>query len=158
MNEPDFEQQLRAIRPAAPRRAVEERIAAELTIAPRAGTLLARRRAWLDRLLPALGWSGVGAAAAITTMLILNLNGGSTLPSAQEVAAKVAAAAQADVELEHELLDVAEAGIVDGSTDGLSRVVRYESVERHRWTDEDGAITVLEVPREDLVFVPVSFQ
>ena len=65
---------------------------------------------------------------------------------------------ESDMELEHEVLNVGEQGIVDGADDGPSRLLRYESMERRRWSDGKGAVTVLEVPREDLVLIPVSFQ
>lgn len=160
MNEPDFEQQLRAIQPCAPRRVVEERIAAELAPIPTTATIPPRReRSWFACILPALGWSGAGAAIALIAMSALDrdqravpaVNGESSVPS-------VAITTPAEMELEHELLDVADGGIVEESDDGLARVVRYESLERRRWVDADGAITVVEVPREDLVLVPVSFQ
>jgi hypothetical protein len=155
MNEPDFEEQLRALRPAAPRPALETRIQAELAEHPRAGALPASRRSWSARLLAAIGWSAVGATAAIVAVRLSHIE---VKAPAADASAQLAAAAEADIELEHELLAVAEEGVVDEPTDGLARVVRYESLERRRWTDQDGAITVLEVPREDLVFVPVSFQ
>ena len=153
MNEPDFEKQLRALTPLGPTRSVEDRIQAALADQPRAGALPVARRSWLDRLLPAIGWSAVGAAAAI---MVTQLGSPVETP-ALDAAARVAAASEAEVELEHELLGV-EAGAVEESSDGMARVVRYESLERRRWTGQDGAITVLEVPREDFVFVPVSFQ
>jgi hypothetical protein len=134
---------------------LEDRIQAELMSGPRAGTLPAPRRSWLDRILPAIGWSAAGAAAAI---LIVRFSDPKEETPPREVSALLAAAAEAEVELEHELLDVADAGIVEESAEGIARVVRYESLERRRWTGEDGAVTVLEVPREDLVFVPVTFQ
>lgn len=160
MNEPDFEQQLRAIQPCGPRRVVEERIAAQLTPIPTAATIPPRReRSWFACTLPAFGWSGAGAAIALIAMSALDrdhprdpaINGESSAPS-------LAVSTAAEMELEQELLDVADGGIVEQSEDGLARVVRYESLERRRWVDADGAITVVEVPREDLVLVPVSFQ
>jgi hypothetical protein len=159
MNESEFEQQLRGIKPAGPRRIVEERIAAELAPAPASGTLPLPARSWLNRLLPGLGWSALGAAAGIIAILGFDLNRETAAaPKTLGTPGEITAAAQPDVELEQELLDVADAGIVDAEADGLARVVRYESLERRRWTDQDGAVTVVELPREDLVFVPVSFQ
>jgi hypothetical protein len=40
-----------------------------------------------------------------------------------------------------------------------NRVVRYSSVERRAWADPaTGARVEMEVPREDVLLVPVSFQ
>jgi hypothetical protein len=158
MNESEFEEQLRAIHPAAPRRAVEERIAAELAVAPAVGTLPRARRSWLERLLPGLGWCAIGATAGIATMLAMDFTHDPRQVDANKIAPQLAAAAEAEEELENELLGVADAGLIEGNDDGVARVVRYESLERRRWVGEDGAVTVLEVPREDLVFVPVTFQ
>jgi hypothetical protein len=164
MNEPEFEEQLRAIRPAAPRRAVEDRIAAEIGRAPTVGTLQPPARSLLARLLPGLGWSAAGAAIGIATMLALGLTQerlpaqSNSVTSTQASSAEATEIAASDMELEHEVLDVEEQGIVDGTDAGPSRLVRYESMERRRWSDGTGAVTVLEVPREDLVLIPVSFQ
>jgi hypothetical protein len=162
MNEPEFEEQLRAIRPAAPRRAVEDRIAAEIGRVATVGTLQPPARSIFTRLLPGLGWSAAGAAIGIATMLALGLTHERPAQSKQATPQAPAATAvelsDSDMELEHEVLDVEEQGIVDGTDAGPSRLVRYESMERRRWSDGKGAVTVLEVPREDLVLIPVSFQ
>lgn len=163
MNEPEFEEQLRAIRPAAPRRAVEDRIAAEIGRVATVGTLQPPARSIFTRLLPGLGWSAAGAAIGIATMLALGLTGERPARSKHEATSQTPAAtavelSDSDMELEHEVLDIEEQGIVDGTDAGPSRLVRYESMERRRWSDGTGAVTVLEVPREDLVLIPVSFQ
>jgi hypothetical protein len=36
--------------------------------------------------------------------------------------------------------------------------MRYQSLERRQWKEKDGAVTVVEVPREDVVLTPVSIQ
>lgn len=158
MNEPDFENELRAIRPANPRRALEDRIASALTPAPATATLDTRQRAWIDRMLPAFGWGALGAITAVMAMLVINLTRGNTGQPVVDVPAKLVAAAEADVEMEHEVLNVADGGIVEDNIEGLSRVLRYESVERRRWKEKDGSVTVVEVPREDVVLVPITFQ
>jgi hypothetical protein len=163
MNEPEFEEQLRSVRPAAPRRAVEDRIAAEIGRVPTTGTLQPPARSLFTRLLPGLGWSATGAAIGIATMLALGLTHersaqSSGVTATQASTTETAELAEPDMEFEHEVLDVEEQGIVDGTDNGLARLVRYESMERRRWSDSTGAVTVLEVPREDLVLIPVSFQ
>ena len=164
MNEPEFEEQLRAIRPAAPRRAVEDRIAAEIgRAAATSGTLPQPAGSFVSRLLPGLGWSTAGAAIGVATMLALGLmrEDPSQTKNAQAPHAPAAEAVdyfEPDFDLEHEIVNVDEQGLVQGAEEGLARLVRYESVERRRWSDGQGAVTVLEVPREDLVLVPVTFQ
>ena len=130
MNEPDIEQKLRTLIPAEPQRDLEGLIALDLAPAPAAALIEGRKPSWLERLLPGLGWSALGASAAVV----------------------------ADVELEQQLLEVADEGIVEVSSDGPVRQMRYHSLERRQWKDDDGAITVVEVPREDIVLVPVSIQ
>ena len=164
MNEPEFEEQLRSIRPAAPRRAVEDRIAAEIgRAAATSGTLPQPAGSFVTRLLPGLGWSAAGAAIGIATMLALGLMREDTSQAKQSQTTPTPAAETADYfepdfDLEHEIVNVDEQGLVQESDEGLARLVRYESVERRRWSDGKGAVTILEVPREDLVLVPVSFQ
>ena len=158
MNEPDFENELRSIRPSTPRRGLEDRIASELAPVPTSAALGGRRRGLLDRLLPAFGGGSLGAATAVVAMLVINLSQGNTGKPVVDIPAKLSAAAEADIELEHEVLDVADGGIVEDTREGLARVLRYESVERRRWTEKDGAVTVVEVPREDVVLVPITFQ
>jgi hypothetical protein len=75
-------------------------------------------------------------------------------PSANE---SVAPVDPGSTTIESELLDASDEGIVDHG-DSVARVVRYSSVERRKWTDAKGAVTVVEVPREDVVLLPVSFQ
>jgi hypothetical protein len=158
MNEPEFEKHLRGIRPAQPRHALEERIASDLAPATTVAVLAPSRSSWLERIFPALGWCGLGAAAGIAGMLTVNLSRGNPGKPVIDAPAELAAAAEADMELEQEVLTVADGGIVDAAADGVARIVRYESLERRRWTDQHGATTVVELPREDVVFVPVSFQ
>jgi hypothetical protein len=163
MNEPEFEEQLRSIRPAGPRRAVEDRVAAQVGRVPTTGTLQPAARSLFTRVLPGLGWSITGAVIGIATMLALGLTQerpaqSKSTTAIQASAGEATASPEPDMELEHEVLDVEEQGIVDGSDNGPARLVRYELMERRRWSDGTGAVTVLEVPREDLVLIPVSVQ
>jgi hypothetical protein len=158
MNEPDFERQLRTLHPAAPPRALEDHIAQDLAPAPAAALMDVRKPSWLDRLLPGLGWSALGASAAVVAMLALNLTRENPTMPTLDLPARLAAAAEADVELEQQLLEVADEGIVEVSSEGPVRQMRYHSLERRQWKGDDGAVTVVEVPREDVVRVPVSIQ
>jgi hypothetical protein len=158
MNEPDFERQLRALHPATPLRTLEDRIAQDLAPAPAAALMEVRKPSWLERLLRGLGWSALGASAAVVAMLTLNLTRENPGMPTSDLPARLAAATEADVKLEQQLLEVADEGIIEVSSDGPVRQMRYHSLERRQWKDDDGAVTVVEVPREDVVHVPVSIQ
>jgi hypothetical protein len=158
MNEPDFEQQLRSLHPAPPPPSLEDRVTRDLALTPTSQMVNARRTSWLERMLPGLGWSALGASAAVVAMLALNLTRGTTDTPRPDLPARLAAAAEADVELEQQLLEIADEGIVEVSSAGPARQMRYHSVERRQWKGDDGAITVVEIPREEVVLVPVSIQ
>lgn len=166
MNESDFEQQLRELRPVRPSRELESRIGRELAPAPtsRTWTPAPERRSLLERLLPALGWGSLGAAAAVVVMLSLNLANGGTQPTNPKTDGKVAvspvskAREGAGASVGDDLLEANDEGLLASDQIGVGRRVRYSSVERRSWKETDGAITVVEVPREDVVVLPVSFQ
>ncbi len=174
MNESEFEQELRALRPVRPSRELEGKIGREL--APSAAPHLwsaPEGRSWLERLLPAFGWGSLGAAAAVVVMLSMNLAKGGlppaslapgsnagpvtqTVPGLAPVQPKVVPTADAAVS--GDLLEATNEGLLEGSDVGVARRVRYSTMERRSWKDANGAVTVVEVPREDVVVVPVSFQ
>jgi hypothetical protein len=56
------------------------------------------------------------------------------------------------------VVEANDEGIMDEGENGISRRVRVSSVERRSWTEANGAVTFVEVPREDVVALPVSFQ
>jgi hypothetical protein len=60
--------------------------------------------------------------------------------------------------LSGDLLEANDEGLVDGGAAGIARRVRYTSVERRSWTDANGAVTLVEIPREDVVALPVTIQ
>jgi len=174
MNEPDFEQELRGLKPIRPSRELESKIARELApVATSRSWSTSERRTLLERLLPALGWSVLGAAAAVVAMLSMNLAKGglqAKLPigNSTEPTAKLAtptptnsAVAQtgmpASSTVTGDVLEANDEGLFDGVI-GVARRVRYSSVERRSWQDASGAVTMVEVPREDVVVVPVSVQ
>lgn len=170
MNESELEQKLRSLRPSRPSHELEVNIGRELAPAPiaRAGILVAERKSWLERLAPALGWAGLGAAAAVIAMLSLNLLNGGPHPKSDEVRPVLQASAPegqaaspsiSDAALAAEdVLDASYDGVVDDGENGIGRRIRYSSIERRSWTETDGAVTVVEIPREDVVVLPVSVQ
>ena len=138
------------IRPSAP----------EAAAASASGQLRTTQRSLLERLLPALGWCAVGAAAMVITMLLLNLrevrNDQPKVTSTNPTTAETGRVKP--IATHGEILTASDEGIYESDDQGPARVVRYESVERREWTDDTGAITIVEVPREDVFTVPVAFQ
>ncbi len=171
MNESELEQKLRALRPSRPSHELEVNIGRELapSPAPRAGTLATDQKSWLERLLPALGWGGLGAACSVVVMLSLNLAKDApaqkvvAVPGAATPEAPSAVAPSVSSEFEGnsvsgDVVDASYEGVIDGGQDGLARRIRYSSIERRSWKETDGAVTVVEIPREDIVVLPVSVQ
>lgn len=176
MNESEFENELRALRPVAPNPALEQRIGTALRDADALDTQIEAEaalrvahgssessttlrdafREWLQR----LGWALAGAAAAVAIMTIANRPTPSRSPeiaaSAPATDASVAAVAAGG---ESELVDAEQTGIL--YTEGAEpfRQMRFRSLERYAWTDPDtGARIEVEVPREDIVTMPVAMQ
>jgi hypothetical protein len=173
MNESEFEQELRSLRPIRPSRELESKIGRELApaAATRTWSTSEGRRTLLERLLPAFGWGSLGAAVAVVVMLSLNLaNGGLPFPGPKNGASLTgadpslapagnpASAPAATSAVTGDLLEANNEGLLDSSEAGVGRRVRYSSLERRSWKDATGAVTVVEVPREDVVVVPVSVQ
>jgi hypothetical protein len=158
MNESDFENLLRSVPPAAPHRCVEERIATELNRPPVSTAAVLPQPSRPNRFFAALGWASLGATLAVASMLTVNLVRGDTGQPIVKSPAKSTALIEAPVEFEHEILEISEGGIVAESADGPARIVRYDSLERRTWTEPSGAVMILEVPREDLVLMPISYQ
>lgn len=172
MNESEFEAELRALRPAAPSPTLEKRIAAEMpshaitvapprTIAhaPTAGVVTRREEAsTLLGLLRGLLWAGAGAAVA--TVILLNRT-----PQAMPVQPALAAAQEENVVVT-ETPDETVSELIESTDDGLiydqdtpARQMRYTYLERHVWTNpRTGAVIEFEVPREDIVLMPVAMQ
>ncbi|MEQ1862856.1 MAG: hypothetical protein ABMA13_23285 [Chthoniobacteraceae bacterium] len=157
MNESEFENQLRALTPAAPSPDLGRRIAAAMipSRTPAAGVVAQpRRSAWAD-LMRGLLWASCGAAAAA---LILLSRTPETTPAPASVAAAVPPAAAS--ETVSELIATADDGLVfDEDSDEPQRQMRFTYLERHVWTNpQTGAVIEFEVPREDIVLMPVAMQ
>lgn len=160
MNESDFENGLRTLRPAEPSPELEDRIAvaleARLLAVPAAGVIRQPRipGAW-SRLLHAAGWMTAGAGAGVAAMLALY----PAHPQPAAPAVVPAASLFVPSESTREALASEDQGTVYGGGDEPSRLVRYTSIERHAWTNPaTGAWLQVETPREDLVALPVSYQ
>jgi hypothetical protein len=58
-----------------------------------------------------------------------------------------------------ELIAAEDGGFVYDEAEEPTRLVRYTTLERHTWTDSStGAQLQVEVPREDMILMPVAMQ
>jgi hypothetical protein len=110
--------------------------------------------------LRSLGWAAAGAAAAIAGVLYFHREPREAAQTAPAVAAvEPEGGDYLPAESESELLGADETGIV--YVDGAEpfRQMRFLSVERYAWSNpETGARVEVEVPREDVVLMPVAMQ
>ena len=169
-NESEFENQLRALRPLAPSPALEESIARQLAPARTLATVevpaaVVRRRdleierpGFFDRIFPGLGWALAGAAAAVAVFAAVSHF---DQPAASSAASPLAAT-EPDFEPEditHELVSAEDGGVIYEDEQEPARLVRYTTLEHHVWTHPvTGARLEVEVPREDIVLIPIAMQ
>lgn len=175
MNESEFEQELRALRPVAPSPSLAKRIAAEMpatqaiTVAPArtlsqspaAGTLARpERESALMGLLRGLLWAGAGAAVASVILLNREPRALPAVPTNVVAQAESVAVTETPDETVSELITSKDEGLIyDQSTAEPQRQMRYTYLERHVWTNpQTGAVIEFEVPREDVVLMPVAMQ
>jgi hypothetical protein len=166
MSESDLEHELRTLTPAAPGPKLEKEIANELKNATlrlpaSAGVLpavVSQAQLWWQR----LTWAAVGAAAAVAVTLTLSARGPGELASSSQ--APTVAAREEEPHLfrplhsQREVVASEDGGVIYDSQAAPTQVVRYSSVERHSWENAAGAVVEVEVPREDVLFVPVNYQ
>jgi hypothetical protein len=173
MNESDLENELRALRPIAPSTSLEDRIAADLgesrmvVAAPRAlrvpGAGVIPRPAapgLFAQWLRGFGWALAGATAAVALLLHFQKAEQPEKPSTSVIAAvDDEADSFLPAESEREFVDADDSGILYGEGEEPLREIRYHSVERYAWINpETGARVEVEVPREDVVLMPVAMQ
>ena len=123
----------------------------------------ARPRRW--NLWLGLGWAVGGAAAAIAILLARG-NFGEHHSSLNQLASQPPATAPSigiDEEPDQsvaELISTEDEGVVYDSDDSQpQRQLRLTYLERHTWTNsQTGAVIEFEVPREDIVWMPVAMQ
>ena len=151
MNETEFEDFLRGMRPAEPSLSLEGRIAASLNQAAPV-----RRPSWLAFAMERLMWAGVGAAALWVIAGVSPVRPFAHKKSADPEAHQVAAAPATDESAVAEVrLPWADEGVKFLDDNTPARVIRRTVIERHP-TGVGGA--ELRVPREDLIVLPVSFR
>lgn len=157
LNDSEFEEQLRALRPAAP----APELAAALARALKSpggqiatAGVLARPARRLPGILRGLGWACAGAAGAVAVLVLWERS----QPPAAAVA-HVTAPAFDHAESSAELVAAEDEGFVYADDEPPARQFRYNSIERHVWTNAStGARMEIEIPREDLRLLPVALQ
>ena len=168
MNPSDLENELRALRPSAPPADLEKAIGVELarlaSTTPTAGVIARPRESRLARLLGGLCWAMGGAAAAVIATVYLSVI--KTAPQTEPVQMASAKRSQSaapsyfePTESDRELLWAEASDLVYDEDEQPAQVLSYTSIERHVWANPTtGARLEVEVPREDRVLVPISFQ
>ncbi len=154
MNDNDLESLLTGLTPRAPSVEMRQRVAAEMELDRQWMRAPVRHRStWR---LPAF-WASVGAAAAVLVMTVMQ-------PAATRSPASIARVSAPQsvmpVSTIREMVDAQDEGIQYNQESQLpEQHVKLVSVERHAWIDpRDGAHITVEMPREDSVILPVSFQ
>jgi hypothetical protein len=164
MNESDLEKELRSLLPKSPSPQLAERIDAELkspapTVPQPAAGVLSR---------PAkLGYGFYlkrGALLALSGCALLAIAFWLSEPQSEKPSVTpgqsvaVAALSETPDESVDELIGATDEGLVyDGNEP--QRQVRIQYLERHTWTNpQTGAVIEFEVPREDIVLMPVAMQ
>ena len=166
MNESEFENQLRGLQPVAPSPSLEENIARQLASHHALATVETRasvrpRRAvevdapgFFERIFPGFRWAFAGAAAAAAVFLAMNHFQQPTAFNPQRAVADFE-----PVEVTSDLVTAEDGGIVYEEEDEPARLVRYTTLERHVWTHPvTGARLEVEIPRQDIVLVPIAMQ
>jgi hypothetical protein len=158
-----FEEQLRSIRPLKPTAEVRAAIESQLT---RAG-----RKKQLARWRILTGWGGLATAAAALIVFGLTLFNGrldlrqqpADLQQVEEpplvvgVTPEEAADAFKPVLAENNLTGRVDEGIVFLKNGLTARRYRYEFVDRVVWRNpSDGAVVEMEIPRDEVVLIPVQ--
>ena len=81
------------------------------------------------------------------------------IASNSETAVSMVAFNEAPDESVDELIGAQDEGLVYGADEEPQRQVRMVYLERHTWTNpQTGAVIEFEVPREDIVLMPVAMQ
>jgi hypothetical protein len=178
MNDAEFENHLRnALRPVAPSAELRERIREELPPPATAARAYAGRlprpqaHGFWKVLLRDFGWACAGAAAALAVLALwpsrqtpvsvptLSTGTGDLAVNTKPSTPATGANTFEHDETTNELVSSPDIGALVETNDGPAREVRYTYLERQEWSNpHTGARVYLEVPREDVYFVPVSLQ
>ena len=184
MNDSELEDQLRSLTPMTPSAGLAGRIERQLTAAssavPASGVIARPARTMLAwRWLRDLGWAGAGAAVALAGAALFSTVGKTAVQSTLTTTLPLAAAPSSSVdsqpvaetnistdgpafeptETSRELVSVKNSDELLETENGVVREVRYTYLEHMSWSHPvTGARLEIEVPREDVYFLPVSLQ
>lgn len=150
MNENELESLLQSLTPARPSAALAKRVDDELkSDLSWARTPRGRVPGWLSPVM----WASLGAAAAVMVMGSLDQAQVPSAPAAQITSVL-------PVSTIREVMNAENQGIQYNAVSRLpEQHMKIVSMERHAWIDpRDGAQITVEMPREDSVILPVSFQ
>jgi hypothetical protein len=158
-NESDFERELRELRPVAPSPTLGDRIAREMSVQAIATVEAEVQRSPWGRVFSGLGWAVAGAAATIAALAATDSFNQRSVPAPAPAIAETAKSELESVGVTRELIAAEDGGFVSDDTQEPTRLVRYTTLERHTWTDPaTGAQLQVEVPREDMILMPVAMQ
>ena len=154
MNEHELESLLTSLTPASPSAALAQRVDRELEQDMRWALRPASRA---PRWLPPMMWTTLGAAAAVVVMSLGQTNVASPSEGSFALANSTSVMPVSTI---REVVDTQDEGIRYNETSRLpEQHMKIVSLERHAWIDpRDGAHITVEMPREDSVVLPVSFQ
>lgn len=162
MNDNEIESLMRSLQPRAVSPQLESRVERELVLGNGLrvidGSAAAKTpvRWWQP-----VAWAGLGAAAAVWVMSLTPAarTGGSSNQIAATGPVDVSRSQPIPVNSTREWLDAADQGVQFNDQQLPERHLRVVSLERHEWVDpRDGARIAVELPHEDTVVLPVSFQ
>lgn len=163
-----IERLLRGLRPTAPSAELYDRVSHDFSLADKFRSLEAMPSevaAPRKPMIQPLTWATFGAAAAIIIMSVMQF--AHFHPSRATSVADSAAAKPAihltteipEITNSREFLKVNDDGININPTGQAQRVMRFKSIERQQWIDPtDGAVYIIETPREHTIAVPVNIQ
>jgi len=172
MNESDLEDELRGMQPARVSGSLRAGIEAELmprSEIPVRAVATVRRGNLVEGILQLFFRTSLtlGAAALVACgILALRLapNDSNLQPSGGNLAERgkvghPSAGSFLPIESSRKLIDAGEEEVLYSEASDPAVRVRLRSIERHAWADmERGAFIAIEVPREDVVLIPVSMQ
>ncbi|MCE9520502.1 MAG: hypothetical protein K8R87_13225 [Verrucomicrobia bacterium] len=142
MNESEFENELRGLRPVSPSHSLQCRIASALPHAKK------RRSTWGVWLVERMFWAAGGAFAV---WLLVSRSVTSTAPSLDATPTQASSASR----VSEEPLAWSDEGVQLVDSGSPARMLRRLVMERHRSADGSPEVRV---PREDVILLPVTLR